>query len=87
MTGHVAHHVRRASTVRSGSARCLRNVGNDREPDGQLGRSTSDLAQLLDDLDDRDISLRIPTLGVDTATPAGRLVTGPSPLSRRWNAT
>lgn len=39
-----------------------------------LGRHAGDLGQLLDDLDDRSIALRILNLGIDTRTPAGRLV-------------
>ena len=40
----------------------------------RLGRSTSQLSALADDLMDRKIGLRILNLGIDTATPAGRLV-------------
>jgi DNA invertase Pin-like site-specific DNA recombinase len=40
----------------------------------RLGRSTSQLSQLADDLSDRGISLRILNLGIDTATPSGKLV-------------
>ena len=40
----------------------------------RLGRSTSELSVLLDDLKDRGIGLRILNLGVDTATPSGQLV-------------
>lgn len=40
----------------------------------RLGRTTRDLLALVEDLDARDIALRILTLGVDTRTPAGRLV-------------
>lgn len=40
----------------------------------RLGRSSGQLADLLDDLQDRGIELRILNLGVDTSTPAGRLV-------------
>jgi DNA invertase Pin-like site-specific DNA recombinase len=40
----------------------------------RLGRSTSALATLADDLRDRGIALRILNLGIDTGTPSGRLV-------------
>jgi DNA invertase Pin-like site-specific DNA recombinase len=40
----------------------------------RLGRSTSQLSALADDLKDRGISLRILNLGIDTGTPSGRLV-------------
>ena len=40
----------------------------------RLGRSTRDLLQLVDDLRERGIGLRILQLGVDTDTPAGQLV-------------
>jgi DNA invertase Pin-like site-specific DNA recombinase len=40
----------------------------------RLGRNTGDLGQLLDTLDDRDVSLSILNLGIDTRTPAGRLI-------------
>jgi len=40
----------------------------------RLGRSTSQLSQLADDLSDRGIALRILNLGIDTGTPSGRLV-------------
>lgn len=40
----------------------------------RLGRSTSELAQLLDDLDERGVALRILNLGIDTSTAGGRLV-------------
>jgi DNA invertase Pin-like site-specific DNA recombinase len=40
----------------------------------RLGRSTSQLSQLADDLSDRGISLRILNLGIDTGTPSGKLV-------------
>lgn len=40
----------------------------------RLGRATSDLAPLADELDRRGVGLRILNLGVDTQTPAGRLV-------------
>jgi len=39
-----------------------------------LGRNTGDLGRLLDELDQRRIVLTILNLGVDTKTPAGRLV-------------
>jgi len=40
----------------------------------RLGRSTSQLAALADDLTDRGIALSILNLGIDTGTPGGRLV-------------
>lgn len=40
----------------------------------RLGRHTGELSRLLDDLDERGVSLRILTLGVDSGTPAGRLI-------------
>jgi DNA invertase Pin-like site-specific DNA recombinase len=40
----------------------------------RLGRSTSQLSQLADDLTERGIALRILNLGIDTGTPSGRLV-------------
>lgn len=40
----------------------------------RLGRNTGDLGRLLDYLDERDIGLRILNLGIDTTTPAGRLI-------------
>jgi DNA invertase Pin-like site-specific DNA recombinase len=40
----------------------------------RLGRRTSELLRLIEDLGERGVSLRILTLGVDTGTPAGRLV-------------
>jgi DNA invertase Pin-like site-specific DNA recombinase len=40
----------------------------------RLGRSTSQLSALADDLSDRGIALRILNLGIDTGTPSGRLV-------------
>ena len=40
----------------------------------RLGRSTSQLSQLSDDLSDRGIGLRILNLGIDTGTPSGKLV-------------
>ncbi len=40
----------------------------------RLGRSTSQLSALADDLSERKIALRILNLGVDTGTPSGRLV-------------
>lgn len=39
----------------------------------RLGRTTKKLLELIDDLKERDISLQIITLGVDTSTAAGRL--------------
>lgn len=40
----------------------------------RLGRSTSQLSALADSLRDRGIALRILNLGIDTGTPAGKLV-------------
>src|SRR5438552_3367340 len=40
----------------------------------RLGRSTAELAALADDLQERGVSLRILNLGIDTGTPAGKLV-------------
>jgi DNA invertase Pin-like site-specific DNA recombinase len=40
----------------------------------RLGRSTSQLAALADELTDRGIALSILNLGIDTGTPGGRLV-------------
>ena len=40
----------------------------------RLGRNTRHLLTLVDHLHERQVSLRILTLGVDTATPAGQLV-------------
>src|SRR5664280_253635 len=40
----------------------------------RLGRSTSQLSALADDLRERGIALRILNLGIDTGTPAGKLV-------------
>ena len=40
----------------------------------RLGRNTGDLGRLLDDLDHRGIGLTILNLGIDTKTPAGRLI-------------
>lgn len=40
----------------------------------RLGRHVGDLAGLLDHLDKHDIGLRILGLGIDTRTPAGRLI-------------
>jgi DNA invertase Pin-like site-specific DNA recombinase len=40
----------------------------------RLGRSTSQLSALADDLSERKVSLKILTLGIDTGTPAGKLV-------------
>ena len=40
----------------------------------RLGRSTSQLSALADDLMERGIALRILNLGIDTGTPAGKLV-------------
>ena len=40
----------------------------------RLGRSTTQLTQLLEDLRERGIGLRILTLGIDTTSPAGQLI-------------
>ena len=40
----------------------------------RLGRNTGDLGRLLDDLEHRGIGLTILNLGIDTKTPAGRLI-------------
>ncbi len=40
----------------------------------RLGRNTGDLGRLLDMLDERQVGLKILNLGIDTATPAGRLI-------------
>ncbi len=40
----------------------------------RLGRSTSQLSALADDLSERGIALRILNLGIDTGTPSGRLI-------------
>jgi DNA invertase Pin-like site-specific DNA recombinase len=40
----------------------------------RLGRNTSQLSALADDLEERGVALRILNLGVDTGTPAGKLV-------------
>jgi DNA invertase Pin-like site-specific DNA recombinase len=40
----------------------------------RLGRNTGDLSRLLDDLDERQVDLQILNLGIDTSTPAGRLI-------------
>ena len=40
----------------------------------RLGRSTSQLSALADELKDRGVALRILNLGIDTGTPAGKLV-------------
>ena len=40
----------------------------------RLGRSTSQLSALADDLCERKVSLRILNLGIDAGTPAGKLV-------------
>jgi DNA invertase Pin-like site-specific DNA recombinase len=40
----------------------------------RLGRSTSQLSALADDLSERGIALRILNMGIDTGTPSGRLV-------------
>lgn len=65
-------------SVRPEWARCLESL---RASDtlmvtelSRLGRSSADLAVLSDELLDRDISLRILNLGIDTKTPAGRLI-------------
>lgn len=40
----------------------------------RLGRNTGDLGRLLDHLDEQQVALRILNLGIDTSTPAGRLI-------------
>ena len=40
----------------------------------RLGRSTSQLSALADEFRDRGVALRILNLGIDTGTPAGKLV-------------
>jgi DNA invertase Pin-like site-specific DNA recombinase len=40
----------------------------------RLGRNVGDLGRLLDHLDEQSIGLRILNLGIDTTTPAGRLI-------------
>lgn len=40
----------------------------------RLGRNTGDLGRLLDELETRGIGLQILNLGIDTSTPAGRLI-------------
>jgi DNA invertase Pin-like site-specific DNA recombinase len=40
----------------------------------RLGRNTGDLGRLLDHLDEHTIGLKILNLGIDTRTPAGRLI-------------
>lgn len=40
----------------------------------RLGRNTGDLGRLLDHLDEHKIGLRILNLGIETTTPAGRLI-------------
>lgn len=40
----------------------------------RLGRNTGDLGRLLDALDERGVGLKILNLGIDTTTPAGRLI-------------
>jgi DNA invertase Pin-like site-specific DNA recombinase len=40
----------------------------------RLGRSTAELSKLVDDLKEGGVALRILNLGVDTGTPAGKLV-------------
>ncbi len=40
----------------------------------RLGRRTADLLRLIADLDERGVAIRILNLGVDTGTPAGRMV-------------
>src|SRR5450755_4162284 len=40
----------------------------------RLGRNTGDLGRLLDDLDHHGVGLTILNLGIDTKTPAGRLI-------------
>lgn len=40
----------------------------------RLGRNSGELGALADDLEDRAVALRILNLGIDTGTPAGRLI-------------
>jgi DNA invertase Pin-like site-specific DNA recombinase len=40
----------------------------------RLGRNVADLGRLLDRLHEEQVALRILNLGIDTATPAGRLI-------------
>jgi DNA invertase Pin-like site-specific DNA recombinase len=40
----------------------------------RLGRHTGELAQLADQLKEREVGLRILNLGIDTTTPAGKLI-------------
>ncbi len=40
----------------------------------RLGRNSGDLSRFAEDMDGRDIALRILNLGLDTSTPAGRLI-------------
>lgn len=40
----------------------------------RLGRSTSQLSALADELKERGVALRILNLGIDTGTPSGRLI-------------
>lgn len=40
----------------------------------RLGRRTSELLRLVDELSERGVSLRILSLGIDTGTPAGQMV-------------
>lgn len=40
----------------------------------RLGRNTGDLGRLLDHLDEQRVGLQILNLGIDTTTPAGRLI-------------
>lgn len=40
----------------------------------RLGRNTGDLGRLLDDLEQRGVSLKILNLGIDTTTATGRLI-------------
>ncbi len=40
----------------------------------RLGRNTGDLGRLLDHLDEHHVGVQILYLGIDTTTPAGRLI-------------
>lgn len=66
-----------APTGRSGDA-CLAHLRADDTlvvvELSRLGRNTGDLGRLLDHLDEQQIGLRILNLGIDTTTPAGRLI-------------
>ena len=40
----------------------------------RLGRRTSDLLKLIEELDEREVAFRVLNLGLDTSTPGGRLI-------------